>query len=106
MMGRRAKPRTGMRQAKYERTGNDDGKIDKGTYDRRNATINKHKELRGGVLDIPENFEFLTPMARTLAIAQCAAPDYMIDEFCDLRAQMNILRAVQVSLRSVASGIS
>ena len=60
----------------------------------------------GGALELPENFEFLTPMARTLALAQCAAPGYMIDEFRDLRAQMNILRAVQVSLRSVASGIS
>ena len=65
-------------------------------------STNKKREA----LDLPENFDSLTPMARTMALKQCSAPDYLIDEFCDLRAQENILRAVQGSLRSVASGIN
>ena len=56
----------------------------------------------GEAFDLPGNFEFLTHMASAMALAQLTAPDYMIDEFRDRRAQRNILRSVQGPLRSVA----
>ena len=55
---------------------------------------------------LPPNFDNLTPKAKTTAIAQSTADHNDILNFCDLQAKFNILRAVQGSLRSVASGIN
>ena len=60
--------------------------------------------LRG--LGLPANFESLTPLAKTNALATCGAPEHLISEFLDTSDRINILRSVQGSLRSVASGVN
>ena len=57
-------------------------------------------------LDLPKNFDLLKPTKRTDALATCGAPDHMITDFLDATARVNILRSVQGSLRSVASGLN
>ena len=58
-----------------------------------------HRVIRAnnkrGALDLPENCESLTSMARAMALKQCSAPGYLIDEFRDARAQENALRSVR-----------
>ena len=68
--------------------------------------LTRRTEQKGGGVELPTNFTNLTPMARTLALAQISAPDILITEFCDLRAQTNIVRAVQGCLTSVSSGVN
>ena len=57
-------------------------------------------------LDLPDNFDRLKPAARATALATCGAPAHMTLEFLDIGARINILRSVQGSLRSVASGLN
>ena len=63
------------------------------------------RRLRG-LLDLPPNFDRLTPMGKTNALALCGAPKHLLEEFMDNRAKLNLLRSVKGSLRSVASGIA
>ena len=69
-------------------------KLTKYTYEKRES------------VDIPKTFDNLTSTARTMALAQRSAPGRLLTECCALRAQTNILRAIQGALRSAASGIN
>ena len=68
--------------------------------------LTRRTEQKGNGIELPTNFHNITPMARTFALAQSSAPDILITEFCDLRAQTNIVRAVQGCLTSVSSGVN
>ena len=59
---------------------------------------NRKKEAIGA----PANFQFLTPIAWKMALAQRSASYHMINEFRGLRAQTNIPRAVQGPSSSAA----
>ena len=56
-------------------------------------------------IDLPTNFEFLTPLAREMALAQSSSPGRVIHECPGHRAQTDIPRALKGSVRSVASGV-
>ena len=57
-------------------------------------------------LGLPANFDTLMPVAKTFALGACGAPEHLVTEFMDTSARINILRTVQGSLRSVASGLN
>ena len=91
--------------------------VDPTTEARKIVTMIKHKtidstgykkrdtELRA-LLQLPDNFDRLTPMAKTDALYISRASQHLKDEFFENGAKLNMLRAVQGSLRSVASGIN
>ena len=58
------------------------------------------------LMQLPGNFNKLTPMAKTDAIQRSGAPIQLRNEFLEDGANLNILRSVRGSLRSVASGIN
>ena len=57
-------------------------------------------------LDLPESYDKLTPSGKTKAIADLRPSAQGLTQFLDSQARINILRGVQGSLRSVASGIT
>ena len=57
-------------------------------------------------MQLPGNFNKLTPMAKTEALIRPGAPQHLSYEFLDNGAKLNIMRSVQGSLRSVASGVN
>ena len=67
--------------------------------------MKRDAELRT-LMQLPGNFNKLTPMAKTDALFQSRASQHLKDEFLENGAKLNTIRAVQGSLRSVASGIN
>ena len=67
--------------------------------------MKRDTELRS-LLQLPDTFERLTPLAKTNALHMSRASQHLKDEFFENGAKLNMLRAVQGSLRSVASGIN
>ena len=65
----------------------------------------RDSELRT-LVQLPGNFDRLTPMAKTDALFPSRASRRLKDEFLENGAKLNMLRAVQGSIRSVASGIN
>ena len=57
-------------------------------------------------LQLPENYDKLTPMGKTKAIATLGPSAPGLLDYLDSQAKINILRGAQGCLRSVASGIT
>ena len=57
-------------------------------------------------LNLPENYDKLTPMGKTKAIAVLGPSAPGLTDCLDSQAKINVLRGVQGCLRSVASGIT
>ena len=57
-------------------------------------------------MQLPDNYNKLTPMEKTDALGKSGAPQHQVSEFLDNGDKPNILRSVQASLRLVASGIN
>ena len=57
-------------------------------------------------LQLPENYDRLTPTGKTKAIAALGPSAPGLLEYLDSQAKINVLRGVQGCLRSVASGIT
>ena len=55
---------------------------------------------------LPDNFNKLTPMAQTDALQRSGASLHLRNEFLENGEKLNIMRTVQGSARSVASGIN
>ena len=58
------------------------------------------------LMQLPDRYTKLAPMAKTDALGRPGAPQHLVNEFVDNGAKLNILRPAQGSLRSVASGIN
>ena len=69
------------------------------------ATIYKDYCGARDSLDLPRNFEDLTPLNRTSALARARGDGRCCRQFIKSAERLNIIRTVQGSLRSVTSGI-
>ena len=66
----------------------------------------KHNSELRTLMQLPGNFSILTHMAKIDAMRRSGAPLHLRNEFLANGAKLNILRSVQGSLRSAASGIN